>query len=31
MVERQIGAIQVVLPPEAVKLIAAWLQALTQG
>jgi membrane protein len=31
MVERQIGAIQGVLPPEAVKLIAAWLQALVQG
>jgi membrane protein len=31
MVERQIGAIQGVLPPEAVKLIAAWLQALVHG
>jgi membrane protein len=31
MVERQIGAIQGVLPPEAVKLVAAWLQALAQG
>ena len=31
MVERQIRAIQGVLPPEAVKLIAAWLQALVQG
>ncbi len=31
MVERQIGAIQGVLPPEAVKLIATWLQALVQG
>ncbi len=31
MVERQIGAIQGVLPPEAVKLIAVWLQALVQG
>jgi membrane protein len=31
MVQRQIGAIQGVLPPEAVKLIAAWLQALVQG
>jgi membrane protein len=31
MVERQIRAIQGVLPPEAVKLIAAWLQALVHG
>jgi membrane protein len=31
MVERQITAMQGVLPPEAVKLIAAWLQALVQG
>jgi membrane protein len=31
MVERQITAIQGVLPPEAVKLIATWLQALVQG
>jgi membrane protein len=30
-VERQIGAVQGVLPPEAVKLIATWLPALTQG
>jgi membrane protein len=30
-VERQIGVMQGVLPPEAVKLIAAWLQALVQG
>jgi membrane protein len=31
MVERQITAMQGVLPPEAVKLIAAWLHALVQG
>lgn len=31
MVKRQIGAMQGVLPPEAVKLIATWLQALVQG
>ena len=31
MVERQIEAVQGVLPPEAVKLIAAWLYALVQG
>jgi membrane protein len=31
MVERQITAMQGVLPPEAVKLIATWLQALVQG
>ena len=31
MVERQIEAVQGVLPPEAVKLIAAWLHALVQG
>ena len=31
MVERQIEAVQGVLPPEAVKLIATWLQALIQG
>ena len=31
MVERQIAAMQGVLPPEAVKLIATWLQALVQG
>ena len=31
MVERQIMAMQGVLPPEAVKLIATWLQALVQG
>ena len=31
MVERQIGAMQGVLPPEAVKLIATWLQALIQS
>jgi membrane protein len=31
MVEQQIRAIQGVLPPEAVKLIAVWLQALVQG
>jgi membrane protein len=31
MVERQIEAVQGVLPPEAVKLIATWLQALVQG
>jgi len=30
-VERQVGAMRGVLPPEAVKLIAAWLQALVQG
>src|ERR1700726_4360290 len=31
MVERQITAMQGMLPPEAVKLIAAWLEALVQG
>jgi membrane protein len=31
MVERQIMAMQGMLPPEAVKLIATWLQALVQG
>jgi len=31
MVEQQITAMQGVLPPEAVKLIATWLQALVQG
>ena len=31
MVERQIEAVQGVLPPEAVKLISTWLQALVQG
>jgi membrane protein len=31
MVERQITAMQGVLPPEAVKLIATWLQALVQS
>ena len=31
MVERQIEAVQGVLPPEAAKLIATWLQALVQG
>lgn len=31
MVERQIEAVQGVLPPEAIKLIATWLQALVQG
>jgi membrane protein len=31
MVERQISAVQGVLPPEAVKLIATWLQALVHG
>jgi membrane protein len=31
MVERQITAMQGMLPPEAVKLIATWLQALVQG
>ena len=31
MVERQITAMQGVLPPEAVKLITTWLQALVQG
>jgi hypothetical protein len=31
MVERQIKAMQGVLPPEAVKLIATWLQALVEG
>src|SRR5271165_7081827 len=31
MVERQITAMQGVLPPEAVKLIATWLQALVEG
>lgn len=31
MVERQITAMQGVLPPEAVTLIATWLQALVQG
>jgi len=31
MVERQIATIEGVLPPEAVRLIATWLQALVQG
>src|SRR5271165_7481545 len=31
MAERQITAMQGVLPPEAVKLIATWLQALVEG
>ncbi len=31
MVERQVAAMDELLPPEAVKLIAAWLQALVQG
>ncbi len=31
MVERQIMAVQGVLPPEAIALIAAWLQALIRG
>jgi len=31
MVERQVAAMQGVLPPEAVKLIATWLHALVQG
>src|SRR3984893_13139177 len=31
MVERQITAMQGMLPPEAVKLIATWLQVLVQG
>jgi membrane protein len=31
MVERQITAMQGVLPPQAVKLIATWLQALVEG
>src|ERR1700752_4877064 len=31
MVERQITAMQGMLPPEAVKLIATWLQTLVQG
>jgi hypothetical protein len=31
MVERQITAMQGMLPPEAVKLIATWLQALVEG
>ena len=31
MVERQITAIEGILPPEAVKLIATWLHALVQG
>jgi membrane protein len=31
MAARQIGALQGLLPPEAVKLVAAWLQALVRG
>ena len=31
MVGRQISAVQGVLPPEAVKLVATWLQALVHG
>jgi len=31
MAERQVAAMQGVLPPEALKLVAAWLQALVQG
>jgi membrane protein len=31
MVERQVAAMEGVLPPEAVNLVAAWLQALVQG
>jgi membrane protein len=31
MAERQVAALQGVLPPEALKLVAAWLQALVQG
>jgi membrane protein len=31
MVERQVATMQGVLPPEAVKLIATWLQALVRG
>jgi membrane protein len=31
MAERQVAAMQGVLPPEALKLVAVWLQALVQG
>jgi membrane protein len=31
MAERQVAAMQGILPPEALKLVAAWLQALLQG
>ena len=31
MVERQVAAMEGILPPEAVKLVATWLQALVQG
>jgi membrane protein len=31
MAERQVAAMQGILPPEALKLVAAWLQALVQG
>jgi membrane protein len=31
MVERQVAALDQLLPPEAVKLVATWLQALVQG
>ena len=31
MAERQVAAMQGVLPPEALKLVATWLQALVQG
>ena len=31
MVGRQVSAVQGVLPPEAVKLVATWLQALVRG
>jgi membrane protein len=31
MVERQVAAMEGVLPPEALKLVATWLQALIQG
>ena len=31
MVERQVAALEGILPPEAIKLLATWLQALAQG
>jgi membrane protein len=31
MVERQVAAMEGILPPEALKLVAAWLQALVEG
>ncbi|MGC2409271.1 MAG: YihY/virulence factor BrkB family protein [Methyloceanibacter sp.] len=31
LVERQVAALEGILPPEAVKLVATWLQALVQG